>query len=490
MTDFYREERLLIDGNLVQATGGRTYENINPATEEVIGVAADAGPEDIERAIAAARRAFDETDWSRDHALRARCLRQLHDAFQENLEALRSSYVAEVGCPVRMTSGPGLDVPVRGLGYYADFLEKYEWSEDLGVADELGMGNAQRWIEREPVGVVGAITAWNFPHELNLKKAGWALASGCTVVLKGAPATPWCTLLLGKLIHEHTDIPPGVINTITSSQNGIGQQITTDPRIDMVSFTGSTATGKSILEVTAPYVKRVTLELGGKSALILLDDMPSIPDIAAQAGASVCMHAGQGCAMLTRVLVPQIHLAEAAEKLKVAMANVKVGDPSDPETVQGPQCSAAQRDRVESLIQQGIDEGSTLLCGGGRPKDLPRGYYVEPTAFVAAPDSVVAQQEFFGPVQCLIGYEDEEDAIRIANNSSYGLSGGILGLDIERAKRVARRIRTGSMMINGGMWYGPDVPFGGYKQSGLGRENGVAGFEEYLEIKALAVPAG
>jgi aldehyde dehydrogenase (NAD+) len=490
MTEYFREERLLIDGELVQATGARTYENINPATEEVIGVAADAGTEDIKRAIAAGRRAFDETDWSRDHSLRSRCLRQLHDAFQENLEELRASYVAEVGCPVNMTSGPALEVPIRGLNYYADFIEQYEWSEDLGEANALGMGNAHRWIEREPVGLVGAITAWNFPHELNLKKAGWALASGCTVVLKGAPATPWCTLLLGKLIRESTDIPPGVINTITSSQNGIGEQIATDPRVDMVSFTGSTAVGKRILEVTAPYVKRVCLELGGKSALILLDDMPGISDIAGAAGASVCMHSGQGCAMLSRVLVPKSHLAEAAEKLKVAMANVKVGDPSDPETVQGPQCSAVQRERVEALIQQGIDEGATLLCGGGRPAGLPKGYYVEPTAFVADPDSIVAQQEFFGPVQCLIGYEDEEDAIRIANNSSYGLSGGILGLDIERAKRVARRVRAGTMMINGGMWYGPDIPFGGYKQSGLGRENGVAGFEEHLEIKALAVPAG
>jgi aldehyde dehydrogenase (NAD+) len=387
-----------------------------------------------------------------------------------------------------MTYGPALDVPVESLGHYADFLEKYEWTQDLGVAEALG-SKAHRWIEREPVGVVGAITAWNFPHELNLKKAGWALASGCTVVLKGAPATPWCTLLLGRFIHEHTDIPAGVISTITSSQNGIGEQITVDPRVDMVSFTGSTAVGKRILEVTAPAVLRVSLELGGKSALILLDDMPGIPDIAAAAGASVCMHSGQGCAMLTRVLVPKAHLAEAAEKLTAAMANVKVGDPRDPETVQGPQCSEAQRQRVLSLVQQGIDEGATLLCGGGPAAQFDKGYYVEPTAFIANSDSVVAQQEFFGPVQCLIGYEDEADAIRIANDSSYGLSGGILGVDIERAKRVARRIRTGTMMINGGMWYGPDVPFGGYKQSGLGRENGVAGFEEFLEIKALAEPA-
>jgi aldehyde dehydrogenase (NAD+) len=257
----------------------------------------------------------------------------------------------------------------------------------------------------------------------------------------------------------------------------------------MVSFTGSTATGKSILQVTAPFVKRVALELGGKSAMLLMDDLPGIPAIAGAAGASVCMHSGQGCAILSRILVPNSQLEESAEKLKEAMANVKVGDPNNSETVQGPQCSADQRDRVEALIQRGIDEGATLLCGGGRPKDLPKGYFVEPTAFIADPDSVVAQQEFFGPVQCLIGYEDEEDAIRIANNSSYGLSGGVLSADVERAKRIARRIRTGTMTINGGLWYSPDVPFGGYKQSGLGRENGTAGFEEFLEIKALAEPA-
>lgn len=488
MTDFFREERLLIDGELVPASGGKTYDNINPATEEVIGVAGDASPDDIDRAIVAARRAFDETDWSRDHALRARCLRQLQEAFREHLEPLRTSYVAEVGCPVQHTPGPGLEVPVESLSYYADFLEKYAWTEDLGVGESMG-AKAHRWIEREPVGVVGAITAWNFPHELNLKKCGWALAAGCTVVLKGAPATPWCNLLLGKLIHEQTDIPPGVINILTSSQNGIGELITKDPRVDMVSFTGSTATGKAILQVTAPFVKRVALELGGKSALMLMDDLPGIPAIAAAAGSSVCMHSGQGCAMLSRVLVPKQQLDECAEKLVESMAQVKVGDPTDPETVQGPQCSAAQRERVLALIQKGIDEGSKLICGGGTPKHLSRGYYVEPTAFIAESHHAVAQEEFFGPVQTLIGYEDEADAIRIANDSIYGLSGGILCADHERAKKIASRVRTGTMMINGGMWYGPEVPFGGYKCSGLGRENGTAGFEEFLEIKALAEPA-
>jgi len=488
MSDFLHEERLLIDGELAPASGGRTYENVNPATEEVIGVAADASPEDIDRAIAAARRAFDETDWSRDHARRARCIRQLQEAFQNNLEELRRSYIAEVGCPINMTYGPGLDEPVKSLAYYADFLEKYEWAEDLGVGSAFGM-KAHRWIEREPVGVVGVISAWNFPHELNLKKTCWALAAGCTVVLKGAPATPWCALLLGRFIHENTDIPPGVFNAITSSQNNIGEQITVDPRVDMISFTGSTAVGRRILEVTAAQVKRTTLELGGKSALVLLDDMPGIPAIAGQAGAMVCSHAGQGCAILSRILVPKQHLEASAEALKAAMANVVVGDPNDARTVQGPQCSAVQRERVLALIQKGIDEGSKLLCGGGRPKHLPKGYFVEPTAFIARPGDAVAQQEFFGPVQCLIGYENEEDAVRIANDSIYGLSGGVLSADLERGKRFARRIRTGTMMINGGIWYGPEVPFGGYKSSGIGRENGRVGFEEFLEVKALAEPA-
>ncbi len=488
MTDFFREERLLIDGELVEATGGRSYENINPATEEVIGVAADAGPEDIERAIAAARRAFDETDWARDHSLRARCLRQLQDAFRDHLEPLRSSYIAEVGCPINMTHGPGIDAPVDSLGFYADFLEKYEWSEDLGIGEIMG-SKAHRWIEREPVGVVGAITAWNFPHELNLKKAGWALAAGCTVVLKSAPQTPWCALLLGKYIHENTDIPPGVINIITAQQNDIGELITTDPRVDMVSFTGSTAVGRAILAATAPQVKRVALELGGKSAMILLPGLPGIPDIAGGAGASICSHSGQGCAMISRILVPNSELDASAEKMAAAMANVKVGDPYDSETVQGPQCSAVQRDRVLALIQKGIDEGSKLLCGGGPLKSQSKGYFVEPTAFVAKPDDAVAQEEFFGPVQCLIGYDDVDDAVAIANNSIYGLSGMVIG-DPELAKSVARRIRTGTIGVNGGMWYGPEVPFGGYKSSGLGRENGVAGFEEFLEIKAMAEPAG
>ena len=489
MADLWHEQRLLIDGELTPASGGRLYDNINPATEEVIGQAADASAEDIDKAVAAARRAFDETDWSRDHSLRARCLRQLHDAMVERTEELRETYVAEVGCPKIMTFGPGVDVPVKSLNYYADFVEKYEWSEDLGVAEVFG-NKSHRWIEREAVGVGAAITAWNFPIELNLKKMGWALAAGCSVVLKGAPATPWCTLLLGQLIQEKTDIPAGIVNTITSGTNGIGELLTTDPRVDMVSFTGSTATGKSILQVTAPRVVRVALELGGKSAMIVTDDVPDVAAVAGGVGAGVCGHAGQGCSIITRVLVPKDRVDEAAEAVKTAMANVKYGDPNDLANMMGPLCSGQQREKVEGLVAKGIEEGATLLCGGKRPEHLPKGYFYEPTAFSNVdPDSTIAQEEFFGPVQTIIGYEDEEDAIRIANNSNYGLSGGVMSGDHERAKRIARRIRAGTMVVNGGIYYGPDVPFGGYKQSGIGRENGTVGFEEFLEVKSLAEPA-
>jgi aldehyde dehydrogenase (NAD+) len=490
MTEFWHEERLLLDGELVEAAHGAKYENINPATEEVIGLAADASGEDVDRAIAGCRRAFDETDWATNHSLRARCLRQLQEALLERTEDLRPMYVAEVGCPIIMTYGPGIDVPLQSLSYYADFLEKYEWTEDLGVAEVFGM-KSHRWIEREAVGVVGAITAWNFPIELNLKKMGWALAAGCAVVLKGAPATPWCTLNLGQLIAEKTDIPPGIVNTITSSQNGIGEQLTTDPRVDMISFTGSTATGKRILACTAPFVKRVALELGGKSPFVILDDVPDLAPALGGACMGACSHSGQGCAINTRVLVPQSRMDEAAEIAKVAMENVKYGDPMNPENLMGPQCSAEQRERVENLIRKGVEEGARLVTGGGRPPHLPKGYFMQPTLFSHVdPDATIAQNEFFGPVQILIGYEDEEDAIRIANNSRYGLSASVVGADHERAKRVARRIRAGTMVVNGGVYYGPEVPFGGYKESGLGRENGRVGFEEFLEVKSYAEPAG
>lgn len=352
----WNDARLLIDGKLVEATGGRTFDNINPATEEVIGQVPDASLEDTDRAIAAARRAFDESDWAKNHELRSRCLRQLRDGLQERVEELRKLTVAEVGCPISMTYGPGLDDPVKWLGDYADFLDQYEWRIDMGVAEVMG-NKTQRWIEKEPIGVFGAITPWNVPHDINLKKLGWAVAAGCTVVLKAAPTTSWCANFLGEIIANKTDIPAGAVNILTASSNDVGEKITSDERVDIIGFTGSTATGKRILEVCAPQVKPALLELGGKSAAIMLPDMPGLAAIAGAMGASVCFHAGQGCAIFTRLLVPKSELDAVADAAKTAFQNVKFGDPMDPENIMGPLNSAIQRERVEGYIQKALSDG-------------------------------------------------------------------------------------------------------------------------------------
>jgi aldehyde dehydrogenase (NAD+) len=484
----YNDARLLIDGELVEASGRGRFDNVNPATEEVIGTVPNATAEDARRAIAAARRAFDETDWSRNPALRARCLRQLRDGLNARLEELRKLTVAEVGCPISMTYGPGLNDPITWLGNYADFLEQFEWRRDAGVAQVMGQ-RVQRFLEYEPIGVVGAITPWNVPHDINLKKVGWALAAGCTVVLKAAPTTSWCANFLAEVAATATDLPRGVFNVLSSEGNDVGEVLTHDPRVDLIGFTGSTATGKRILEVCAPQVKRTQLELGGKSAAIVLPDMPNLAAVAGAMGAVVCFHAGQGCAILTRLLVPKRELDAVVDAVQKAMKAVKYGDPMDPANIMGPLNSAIQRERVEGHVQKAIADGAKLVVGGGRPKQLAKGYFFEPTAFVADENSALAQNEVFGPVQCIIGYEDERDAIRIANNSRYGLSGAIMGGDVERALAVARQIRTGTLSVCGGAYYNWDVPFGGYKESGIGREHGTVGFEEHLEVKTIAVPA-
>ncbi|MEZ4292180.1 MAG: aldehyde dehydrogenase family protein [Myxococcota bacterium] len=485
----YENAKLLIDGELVEATGGGRFDNINPATEEVIGTVPNATAADMERAIGAARRAFDETDWARDHELRARCLRQLRDGLRERIEELRRITVSEVGCPISMTSTAGLELPIEWLGRYADFLLEYEWQTDVGVANVMG-ANTRRLVVREPIGVVGAITPWNVPHDINFKKIGWALAAGCTVVLKPAPTTSWCANFVGEVIAKATDFPAGTINILSSEGNDVGEVLTGDPRVDLIGFTGSTATGKRILEVCAPQVKPAQLELGGKSAAILLPDMPNLPAVAGAMAASVCFHAGQGCAILTRLLVPKSQLEAVVEATRIAMQNVKYGDPFDPENIMGPLNSAIQRERVEGHIQRALSDGAKLVVGGGRPKHLSRGYFIEPTAFVADENAAIAQDEVFGPVQTIIGYEDKADAIRIANNSRYGLSGAVMGPDVAHAIEVAKQIRTGTVSVCGGMYYNWDVPFGGYKESGIGREHHLIGFEEHLESKTIAFPAG
>ncbi|MEU4321539.1 aldehyde dehydrogenase [Nocardia fluminea] len=478
---------LLIGGKLIPGGSG-VFATINPATEEVLGYAADASGADMEAAIAAARTAFDETQWSRDPAFRAHCLRQLRDVLGENLEELREITIAEVGAPVMLTSGPQLEGPIADLSFAADLAENYVWETDLGPRDQMGIAS-RRVVRREAVGVVGAITPWNFPHQINLAKIGPALAAGNTLVLKPAPDTPWCAAVLGPLIAEHTDIPAGVINIVTSSDHGLGAQLVLDARVDMITFTGSTQTGRSVMVGASATLKRTFLELGGKSAAIVLDDA-DIATAASYTAFTVAVHAGQGCALTTRLLVPRQSYDAAVSAAAGALRGLKAGDPTKPGTVCGPLISERQRARVERYLEIARAEGGHIEVGGGRPAGTQRGYYIEPTLISGLDNSsTVAQEEIFGPVLVVIAHDGDDDAIRLANESPYGLSGSVWGTDPDRVERVVSGVRTGTLSVNGGLWYHADAPFGGYKQSGLGREMGVAGFEEYLETKLIATPA-
>jgi len=482
------ESRMLIDGKLVAAASGRTCDNINPATEEVIGQTADAGVADMERAIAAARRAFDESDWSIDRDFRKKCLMQLHAALDKGREELRAQIVAEVGTPVALTYAVQLNTCIDDMLWDIDVADKIDWQRDLPPHEFFGI-KSRRIVYREAVGVIAAITPWNFPFMLNLSKIVPALMAGNTVVLKPAPDTPWSATCIGKMAAEHTDLPAGVLNIVTAADPAAtGDVLTGDRRVDMVSFTGSTAVGKHIMRRAADNLKKVFLELGGKSASIVLDDA-DFAAVLPGAGTMVCQHAGQGCAITTRLLLPRARYDEGIAIVKAAMEKFPYGDPTDLSNLMGPLVSAKQRERVLAYIEKGKAEGATLITGGGRPKHLPRGYFVEPTLFGDVdPDATIAQEEIFGPVLAVIPYDGDDDAVRIANNSRYGLSGAVSGGSLERATAVARRIRTGTVSVNGGMWFGAESPFGGYKESGTGREHGIEGFLEYLETKTIGFP--
>jgi aldehyde dehydrogenase (NAD+) len=479
------ELRMLIDGELVEADSGKRFDNLNPTTEEVLGPVADGSAADMRRAIAAARRAFDDTDWATNRLLRKHCLEQLQEALEAEREELREELIAEVGTPRLLTYGPQLDAPLDdGLRYPAKLIDKFPWERDLPDGNMFGMAS-RRAVWKEAIGVVGAIVPWNYPVEVTLNKVGPILATGNTLVLKPAPDTPWNATRLGRLVAERTDIPPGVFNVVTSSDHLVGEELTLSPMVDMISFTGSTATGKRIMEKGAATLKRVFLELGGKSAMVVCDDADFASVI--PSGSMVCLHAGQGCAMQTRMLLPRSRYDEGVSLIAEAMGAVPYGDPSDPAVMMGPLVSERQRDRVLGYIDQGRQEGAKVVVGGGRPSHIPKGFYVEPTLFVDVDNSMtIAQEEIFGPVLVVIPYQDDDDAVRIANESSYGLSGGVFSASEERADAIARRVRTGSIGINGGLWYGADSPYGGYKGSGIGRQNGIEGFEQYLETKAVA----
>lgn len=477
------DRRMLIGGQLVGA--GATFPSYNPANGELVGHAPDAGLADAEAAIAAARRAFDSTDWSTDTEFRVRCLEQLHRALLANRDELADLTIAEVGATGALCAGAQLDQPIEIVGYYADLLKTYPMTEDLGNIESRGMQH-HRWVEKEAAGVVAAIIAYNYPNQLALAKLAPALAAGCTVVLKGAPDTPLVTLALGEIIANHTDIPAGVVNVLSSSDPEVGAVLTTDPRVDVVTFTGSTPTGRRIMAAASGTLKRVFLELGGKSAAVVLDDA-DFGTAAMFAAFSVASHAGQGCALTTRLLVPRQHHDEIVGLVAGNFAHIRHGDPREESTYMGPLISERQRDKVAGMVERAVAAGATLVTGGER---LDPGFFYAATLLTDVdPDSEIAQEEIFGPVLVVIPYDDDEDAVRIANNSAYGLSGGVFGSE-ERALAVARGIRTGTFSINGGNYFAPDSPFGGFKQSGIGREMGRPGLEEFLESKTLAMVVG
>ncbi|MFC8530105.1 aldehyde dehydrogenase family protein [Nocardia sp. NPDC057227] len=474
------DRRLLIDGELVGAE--RTYPTSNPATGAVLGQAPDAGVAETERAIAAARRAFDETTWATDPGFRADCLDQLYRALVENVEELRELTIAEAGAARLLTERAQVDAPLEIVKHYAELLRGYSFREELGELESRGAKH-RRWVEKEAAGVVAAIIAYNYPNQLALAKLAPALAAGCTVVLKAAPDTPLITLALGELIANHTDIPAGVVNVLSSDDPEVGPLLTTHPDVDMVTFTGSTATGRRIMAAASETVKKVFLELGGKSAMVLLDDadfaMPAM-----MAAFMICSHAGQGCAITTRLVVPRAKHDEIVAAVAQSMANIKPGDPAHPHTYLGPLISERQRDKVHAMVQRAVADGATLVTGGEK---VDPGWFYTPTLLTNVdPDSEIAQEEVFGPVLVVLPHDGDDDAVRIANNSIYGLAGAVYSADEERAVAVARRIRAGAFSVNGGLYFAPDTPFGGFKQSGIGREMGTAGLEEFLESKTFA----
>ncbi len=480
------EGLLVIDGELRRAEGGRTYDNIGPWTGEVVSQAADASAADVEAAIASARRAFDETDWATNHDKRFALVKKLHELFTANMDRLVAIARHEVGAPLVAVNRAQV---ANCLGSWQALMDAYPRlvrEKDYGTHDAGGGYISHRKAVYEAIGVVAAITPWNFPLYVNAEKVVSALLAGCTVILKPAPDTPLAGVIFGELAIE-AGFPKGVLNVITGADPAMaGEMLVTDPRVDLITFTGSTATGKHIMKQGAETLKRVFLELGGKSANIVLDDAANFAQICAQS--ILVFHAGQGCAVQSRLLVPRSRYEEAKAALKAAYDAYadKWGHFDDPACAMGPVVSKKQMERVKAYIDLGVAEGATLLTGGELRPDKGSGWFVEPTCFVdVTNDMRIAQEEIFGPVLVVIPYDDDEDAIRIANDSVYGLSGGVWG-SLDRAMKVAERIRTGTIGVNGGAPINGDLPFGGYKHSGIGRAWGIEGIEEYLETKIIA----
>jgi acyl-CoA reductase-like NAD-dependent aldehyde dehydrogenase len=462
-----------IGGQWLTPAGDAKIEVIDPSTEQVIGSVPEGGPKDVDAAVAAARQAFEV--WSQvpveDRAEACAAIAGGLYARQEEIAALISR---EMGMPIGQSQMIQAALPVMSFSSQPQLVDQIQWEERIGNS----------LIVREPVGVVGAITPWNYPLHQICAKVAPALTAGCTVVLKPSEVTPLNAFILAEVIEE-LGLPAGIFNLVTGYGPVVGEAMSAHPDIDMISFTGSTRAGKQVAANAAQTVKRVALELGGKSPNVILDDADL--EQAVVDGIQKCyLNSGQTCSALTRMLVPRDKLPVVEEIARQTAAAYKVGDPFVEGTILGPIVSEAQRERVRSYIEKGIEEGAKLVTGGAEPPEgLDTGYFVSPTVFSDVTEEMtIAREEIFGPVLAIMPYEDEEDAIRLANATSYGLAGGVWSADEERAKRVARQLRTGQVEINGGV-FNPLAPFGGYKQSGHGRELGRLGLEEFLAVKAL-----
>ena len=465
-------DQLYINGGWIASASGKFIDVINATTEEVMGRVPEGTEGDANAAIAAARAAFD--GWSQTPpAKRGEYLAAIAARLKERSDEFAKTITGEVGVPFKLSQRMMVGMPVNTVAIYARMAGEFEFEKTVGNS----------LVVREPIGVVGAITPWNYPlHQVTLKVAA-ALAAGCTVVLKPSEVAPLTAFMLAEIAHD-VGLPKGVFNVVSGFGPVAGEALAKSHDVDMVSFTGSTRAGKRVSELAAQTVKRVALELGGKSAAVILDDA----DLAAAVKATVnyCyLNSGQTCAATTRMLVPEGKYAEAAQLAKDVALTFTLGDPMGDARL-GPVISDLQRDRVRALIKKGIDEGATLLTGGPeQPEGMAKGYFVKPTVFGNVKENMtIAKEEIFGPVLVIMSYKDDADAIRIANDSVYGLAGTVWSKDEARAQNVARRLRTGQVDINGGP-FNAAAPFGGYKQSGNGREGGVYGMEEYLEYKSM-----
>jgi acyl-CoA reductase-like NAD-dependent aldehyde dehydrogenase len=466
-------DTIYINGSWVPSTSNKTLDVIDSATEEVIATIPDGTPEDVDKAAQAAAAAFGA--WSTtSREERAKTLIRIGEALGARTDEIAKTIAREVGMPLSLAGPIQVGLPAGAFADAAHAVETFPWEEELGNS----------LVVREPVGVVGAITPWNYPLYQVVLKVAPALAAGCTVVLKPSEVAPLNAFALAEVIHE-VGLPAGVFNLVTGVGPVVGEAIASHPKIDMVSFTGSTRAGKRVMELASQSIKRVSLELGGKSANILLDDADFAT--AVPAGLFGCyMNSGQTCSALTRMLVPRSRLAEVEELALAATPGFAPGNPFEEGKLLGPLVSAVQRERVRGYIAKGIEEGAKLVTGGAdAPEGLDKGFFVQPTVFSEVTrDMTIAREEIFGPVLSIIPYDTEEEAVEIANDTSYGLAGAVWSGDPARAEKVARQLRTGQVDINGGA-FNPSAPFGGYKQSGIGRERGRYGLEEFVETKSM-----